>query len=295
MPNLVAPFTKMNGAGNDFVVLDNRFLFFSDDELVALAQRYCPRRTGVGADGLLALNAPDEEGADYHMRYVNADGSWARMCGNGARCLARFARSAGIGEGEGTATLTFDSDAGRYTAAVPERVDAAVRLHVPPPRDYGPRTLADGTEVVYVWTGTDHAIVFVDDLDAVDVVTRGAAIRRDPAFAPAGANANFVEVSEKTARAKVGNVRVRTFEKGVEGETLACGTGALAAAVASHLTRRVQATWINVVMPGGKLQVTFQRGGTSEHSGIQDLTLSGPAETVYQGTLDVDVPTLTAA
>ncbi|MEO0857436.1 MAG: diaminopimelate epimerase [Bacteroidota bacterium] len=292
MPNLVVPFTKMNGAGNDFVVLDNRFLFFSDDELVALAQRYCPRRTGVGADGLLALNAPDEEGADYHMRYVNADGSWARMCGNGARCLARFARSAGIGEGEGTATLTFDSDAGRYTAAVPERVDAAVRLHVPPPRDYGRRTLADGTEVVYVWTGTDHAVVFVDDLGAVDIATLGAMIRRDPAFAPAGANANFVEVSEKTARAKVGNVRVRTFEKGVEGETLACGTGALAAAVASHLTRRVQATWINVAMPGGTLQVTFQRGGASEHSGIRDLTLSGPAETVYQGTLDVDVSSL---
>ncbi|MEM6784481.1 MAG: diaminopimelate epimerase, partial [Bacteroidota bacterium] len=120
MPNLVVPFTKMSGAGNDFVVLDNRFLFFSDDELVALAQRYCPRRAGVGADGLLALNAPETDGADFRMRYVNADGSWARMCGNGARCLARFARHAGIGEGEGTATLTFDSDAGRYTAAVPE-------------------------------------------------------------------------------------------------------------------------------------------------------------------------------
>ncbi|MEM6783794.1 MAG: diaminopimelate epimerase, partial [Bacteroidota bacterium] len=192
----------------------------------------------------------------------------------------------------GTAPLTFDADPRRYPAAVPERVDADVRLHVPAPRDYGMRTLADGTEVPYVWTGTDHAVVFVDDLDAVDVATRGAAIRHDPAFAPAGANANFVEIDPKWARAKVGNVRVRTFEKGVEGETLACGTGALAAAVASHLGRRVQATWINVAMPGGKLQVTFERGEASEHAGIRDLTLSGPAETVYQGTLDVDVATL---
>ncbi|MEM9998774.1 MAG: diaminopimelate epimerase [Bacteroidota bacterium] len=284
MPNLVVPFTKMNGAGNDFLVLDNRFLYFSDEELVALAQHYCPRRTGVGADGLLALNAPAEEGADYRMRYVNADGSWARMCGNGARCLARFARDAGI-EGQ-NGRLTFDADAGRYEAAVPDNPEANVRLYVPPPRDLGTRTLADGTEVAYAWTGTEHAVVFVDDLNAVDVDARGTAIRQDPAFAPAGANANFVEVNERWARAKRAYLRVRTFEKGVEAETLACGTGALAAAVMAWHTRRVQATWIDVQMPGGTLQVQFQPG-------FQDLTLSGPADTVYQGTLDVDVASLT--
>src|SRR5690606_7040767 len=126
------PFTKMHGAGNDFIVLDNRFMHFSAAELAALAQRFCPRRFGVGADGLLALSPSDEPGIDFRMEYVNPDGSRAGMCGNGARCLARFARSAGL-EAE---PLTFRADAGVYRASVPPEPEAPVRLFVPPPERY---------------------------------------------------------------------------------------------------------------------------------------------------------------
>ncbi|MGB3541584.1 MAG: hypothetical protein WBA11_01545, partial [Rubrivirga sp.] len=123
---LVVPFTKMSGAGNDFVVLDNRFLRFSVDELDALATRFCPRRTGVGADGLLALDEPQgrrshpdgDPGAHFRMRYRNADGSLGTMCGNGARCLARFAARAGLGDGGDTVSLAFQTDGGDYRARV---------------------------------------------------------------------------------------------------------------------------------------------------------------------------------
>ena len=276
-PALVVPFTKMNGAGNDFVVLDNRFLRFSDDELAGLARRFCPRRTGVGADGLLALDEAD--GTDFRMRYRNADGSLATMCGNGARCLARFAACAGLGtEAEGTVALAFETDGGPYRAEVAGRAPSGpVRLAVPPARDYGPA--ADG--VVQIWTGTEHAVVFTDSVDAFDVEGEGRRLRWDPAFAPAGTNVNAVEVVGP------GHVRVRTFEKGVEAETLACGTGAVASALAAALGGHLRAAdgdrhSVAVEMPGGTLEVGFALADGR----ADEVTLAGPAETVYQGTLE---------
>lgn len=281
---LVVPFTKMNGAGNDFVVLDNRFLHFSDDELAALARRFCPRRTGVGADGLLALDDPEDGAdADFRMRYRNADGSLGTMCGNGARCLARFAARAGLGaEADGVVHLAFDTDGGPYRARV-EGYDPSgpVELDVPPPRDYGPAAVAGDERVLKVWTGTEHAVVFTGDVATADVAGDGPRLRRDPAFAPTGANVNFVEVLDAGARARV---RVRTFEKGVEAETLACGTGAMASALAARLDGRVGEAarqTVAVEMPGGTLTVGFRVDGEA----VSDLTLAGPAETVYEGTL----------
>ena len=274
---LIVPFTKMNGAGNDFVVLDNRFLRFSVDELAEIARRVCPRRTGVGADGLLALDS--DETADFRMRYRNADGSLGTMCGNGARCLARFAARAGLGrEEDGATLLDFETDGGRYRA----RVDAqTVTLDVPPPRAFAasPAVSALG-EVFSIWTGTEHAVVFVDDVDAAPVREEGERLRHDPAFAPTGTNVDFVE------RAGGGNgtgrVRVRTFEKGVEAETLACGTGAVASAIVARLAGGLDADEIAVEMPGGTLGVSF----ALREGEVQDLRLSGPAETVYEGTLE---------
>ena len=273
-PALIVPFTKMEGAGNDFVVLDNRFLRFSDDELAALARQACPRRTGVGADGLLALD--EEDGADFRMRYRNADGSLATMCGNGARCLARFAARAGLGtETDGTVALTFETDGGRYRAQVSGRSrGGSVRLAMPPARDYGQGP--EGT--VTVWTGTEHAVVFTDNVAAFDIDGEGRRLRHDPAFAPAGTNVNAVQVVGP------GRVRARTYEKGVEAETLACGTGAVAAALAAALGGHLGPDnegrqSVAVEMPGGTLEVGFTGDG-------QDLTLAGPAETVYEGTLE---------
>ncbi len=290
-PPLVVPFTKMSGAGNDFVVLDNRFLRFSDAELAALAASACPRRVGVGADGLLALD-DGADGADFRMRYRNADGSLATMCGNGARCLARFAARAGLGRDAGDdVRLTFDTDGGRYSARVDggRGASGAVSLSVPPPRDLAPvsgfehvvQTDGAASPLVRIWTGTEHVVAFVDDVALVDLETVGARLRHDPAFAPAGTNVNVVHVAESGADAAA-RIAVRTFEKGVEGETLACGTGALAAALAAFRTGRVHDPAMDVTMPGGTLRVHFTVSGDA----VENLVLEGPAETVFEGTLE---------
>jgi diaminopimelate epimerase len=276
-PSLVVEFTKMHGAGNDFLVLDNRWYRFSDEELADLAATWCPRRYGVGADGLLALSPPEADDTDYRMRYVNADGSWAGMCGNGARCLARFALDADFEGPE----LTFDTDAGRYhAAALPDRPDV-IRLYVPPatgleldvPLDEPPPL--DEPAVHYVHTGTGHLVIFVPDVDAVPVAEWAPPLRRDPRVEPPGANVNFVEVGGDT-------LHVRTYEKGVEGETLSCGTGVLAAAAVAEATDAVSANPIAVETAGGSFRV-----GTANTSRGEERYLEGPVVTVFRGSLDV--------
>ena len=275
MSALVVPFTKMHGAGNDFVVLDNRFLHLTHDELAGLARRFSPRRFGVGSDGVLALSAPEAEGHDYRMDFVNPDGSRAGMCGNGARCLARFARHAGIA----AEPLTFGTDDGVYTASVPDDPEAPVRLFVPKPKHFdAERRLEGGGTVPYIWTGTHHVVLTVRDVEKVQVEKTGQRIRRDAAF-PEGTNVNFVEVVE----GQPARVKVRTFEKGVEAETLACGTGALAAAVVPRLLGQVGGDEVEVEARGGTLRVGFRLDGDV----VRDLWLEGPAVTVYQGTLEL--------
>lgn len=275
----------MHGAGNDFIVIDNRFFRFSDAELSVMAATWCPRRTGIGADGLLALAPPHDEAHDYRMRYVNADGSPARMCGNGARCLARFAYEAGFEQD----VLTFESDAGLYRAEVRAGAEGAVRLHVPPPRDFEADVVLETPDeavarpVHYVWTGTEHAVCFVEDVDDVAVDAVGRAVRRDPRWAPEGANANFVQIVQNGDGAPDA-LRVRTFEKGVEAETRACGTGALAAAVVARLMDRVTGPVVSVAMPGGVLRV----GLTTSEGTVSELYLEGPAVKVFRGTIDAE-------
>ena len=209
------------------------------------------------------------------MRYRNADGSLGTMCGNGARCLARFAARAGLGRTDASGTrLVFDTDGGRYSALV---TDETVTLAVPPPRGFGASGAASGLGDVHrIWTGTEHAVVFVDDVGAAPVAEEGERLRHDPAFAPTGTNVDFVEI------ASGGRIRVRTFEKGVEAETLACGTGALASALVARLTGALAADDVEVEMPGGTLGVGFRL----EDGAVRGLTLSGPAVTVFEGTLE---------
>ena len=288
---LVVEFTKMHGAGNDFIVVDNRFFHFSDEELSALAARWCPRRTGIGADGLLALAPPQSDEHDYRMRYFNADGSRARMCGNGARCLARFARASGVGHER----MSFESDAGVYRVRVSDKPAGAVRLYVPPPENFEPDfdlarvPTSAPSPIHYVETGTEHTVCFVDDLAQVPVEEWGRAIRRDAALAPEGANVNFTQVVADGSGEAAEALRVRTYEKGVEAETQACGTGALAAAVVARLLGHVDADVVPVHMPGGTLRV----GMKLEETTITGLYLEGPAKKVFRGTVDVDPRTLT--
>jgi diaminopimelate epimerase len=283
-PNLVVEFTKMQGAGNDFIIVDNRWYRFSGEELASLAARWCPRRFGIGADGLLAFEDDDE--ADFRMRYVNADGSPATMCGNGARCLARYAVSSGV---EGP-DVTFATDAGTYRAHVPNDPAAMVRLYVPNARRFRKnvdldRGLPGGLDAVhYVWTGTEHLVAFVDGgaeaLDRVPVDEWGRRLRTDPALEPKGANANFavrLQGEEETTFA------VRTYEKGVEGETHACGTGVLAVATVARKLDLAGSEPITIETRGGRMRV-----GHAETPDRPDhLYLEGPATTVFRGTFEV--------
>lgn len=282
--SLVVEFTKMNGAGNDFIVIDNRFFQFSVDDLSGIAVRYCPRRFGIGADGLLALDPPGSPDSDFRMRYVNADGSRGTMCGNGARCLVLFARSAGLGEDE----LHFETDAGPYRARVLES-GRAVRLWLPPPypsldltSERVPAEPDHELDVYPIWTGTEHAVCFVPDLEGLDVARVGARIRHHPGFAPAGVNVDFVQLGQTGGPDGVAEIHARTFEKGVEAETPACGTGSVAAAVAAVGRFLRSASRIAVRMPGGVLTVGIDR----DDDRITGLYLEGPATAVYRGSFD---------
>ena len=282
---LVLEFTKMSGAGNDFIVIDNRFYNFSDDELADLARRLCPRRVGIGADGVLAFARPLDSAHHFRMRYHNADGSIGSMCGNGARCLARFAWQAGFADEK----LRFETDAGFYRAMAPPEPDAPVRLFVPPPKHWMPdqKLAAEDSgaagAVHYLWAGTEHAVCFVDDVEGTPVGAWGPAIRHDAALAPAGANVDFVQVLADGQGQQAAALQVRTFEKGVEQETLACGTGAVASALAARFLGHIQADSVQIHMPGGTLAVGFRLADGA----VTDLYLEGPAVAVFRGTVEV--------
>lgn len=273
---IIVEFTKMNGAGNDFIVIDNRFYRFSDEELSDFARRLCPRRKGIGADGLLAFNLPDDAGHDFRMRYVNADGTIGTMCGNGARCLVLFAWRAGMD----TSEMRVETDAGVFRAEGSE--DGSVRIYQHALAGYTPHRVLhsmsemDIADAHYIWTGTEHLVCFVDHVADIPVDAWGPAIRQDEALAPAGANIDFVEVMDDN------RLLVRTYEKGVEAETLACGTGAVASAVVARMLERTGSDRIYVDMPGGRLTV----GVRLEEGGVRDMYLEGPAEAVYRGTFE---------
>jgi diaminopimelate epimerase len=264
-------FTKMNGAGNDFVLLDNR----AGDLALSRAQiaRLCDRHRGIGADGLLILERA-ANGADFRMRYYNADGGEAEMCGNGARCFARFAnRVAGPLE-----EVSFETAAGVIGAALNGEL---VTLQMSRPGDL--RLDLDvpvGGEKFrahYVDSGVPHVVVPVARIEDVDVRSLGAALRHHPMFAPRGANANFLE------RRGSRSIAIRTYERGVEAETLACGTGVVASAIIFAATENIAGPIDVLVRGGDTLQVDFNREGNS----FSDVTLTGPADFVFDGEIEL--------
>lgn len=267
-------FTKMNGAGNDFVMVDNRDGSITLDP--ATIARLCDRHRGVGADGLLAVE-PAREGADYRMRYYNADGGEVEMCGNGARCFARFVNRL---HGFQLAALRFETMAGVIGA---EFQGDQVRLRMSDPHSLAlNETLpVNGKELTVhsLNSGVPHAVVFVDDLESVDVRGDGAALRHHKHFAPKGTNANFVRITGP------GTISIRTYERGVEDETLACGTGTVACAILHHLLHGT-ASPIQVAVRGGD---TLTIGFTPEGEGrFRDVTLTGPGDFVFEGSLELE-------
>jgi diaminopimelate epimerase len=258
-------FVKMNGAGNDFVMIDNRRgeIALSAPQIA----RLCDRHRGIGADGVLLLEG---EGDSLRMRYYNADGGEAEMCGNGARCFARFAHRAGAA-GE---RMEFATPAGTISAEI-EGEQVTIGMSRPTGLSLNEPVEVDGKpiEIHSVNTGVPHAVVFAGDLDAVDVGGLGRAIRFHERFAPKGTNANFCRVEAP------GSLRIRTYERGVEAETLACGTGVVAAALVHHALAGVSSPISVTVKGGDTLRVRFKVGP----GGYENVRLTGPAEVVFEG------------
>jgi diaminopimelate epimerase len=262
------PALKMHGTHNEFVLIDERLP--QAEDYVELARRVCDRASGWGADGLLVLT--EEPGAAARMRVINADGSEAEMCGNGLRCAARYLAERGAGERFTVATLAGPIEA-TIVARAPEFL---VRIDLGEPRFpdglRAERLAAAGTLWTYyaVSLGNPHIVIFVDDVAAVDLLRAGAELARDPHFAQ-GTNVHFVQVLGPDA------LRVRHYERGA-GPTQACGTGAVASAVAAIRLHGTHSP-VTLEVPGGRLEVAWEPGGHA--------TLTGPAEVVFERALEL--------
>lgn len=268
------PFVKMSGTGNDFILIDHREPMVARDRMPEFARLVCRRRFSVGADGLIFIERADD--ADFQWLFFNADGSEAEMCGNGARCAARFAYLYGIAP----AHMRFQTLAGIIEANV---ADVNVSILMTEPRDFRlHRTvrLKDRDVSLHsVDTGVPHAVVFVDEEDEVDVIGTGREIRFHVDFMPAGTNVNFVR------RLANGALQVRTYERGVEGETLACGTGAAASALIAAALGRTEAPVDIVTSGGGRLTILFD---LREGPAADNVFLKGPAHIIYSGELNAE-------
>lgn len=270
-------FYKMTGAGNDFIMVDNRDLGLSsvlDKETIGAL---CDRRFGIGADGLIAVEPSRDNGRAVRMRYYNADGGEAEMCGNGARCFANFA--AALLRHDKSAPLPFETMAGIVTASFEK--DGNVTVNLTDPHSLQLFVLnADptvGADVHFLNTGVPHAVAFLENLDGLDIPRLGAYLRYHDAFSPKGTNANFARILSP------GHIAIRTYERGVEDETLACGTGMTASALL-HAILTDAPSPIRVDVAGGDtLKVGFQRMG--DH--FTHVTLTGPADLVFTGDIEL--------
>lgn len=260
-------FWKYEGTGNDFILIDGRTAApeLPGDVIRAL----CNRHNGIGADGLMILS--NEYGYDFRMTYFNSDGGEVSMCGNGGRCISLFAHHLGIGGPvkhfigkDGPHRAHIISDEGESAVVELEMIDVHSFEH--------------SDKAFYINTGVPHYVEFCDDVDSVDVAGRGSSIRYSEKYRDSGGtNANFVQVLGP------GKIKVRTYERGVEGETLACGTGAVSAAIATHLYTQGDINAFTVNVPGGTLEVSFFNDADGHFSNIK---LTGLARRVFLGSIN---------
>ena len=266
-------FWKLEGAGNDFLGLDGRTGGFKlkRQQIADL----CDRRRGVGADGVLVVEKPKVRGADFRMRYYNSDGGEAEMCGNGARCFALLARAVSGRKGN---VLRIQTQAGLVTLQIRGQ-EVQVSMTEPTKLRLGRKLVVAGRKLAvdFLNTGVPHAVLFVRSVRSIDVAKQGRAIRYHSAFAPSGTNVNFVEIGR-------GNrIHVRTYERGVEGETLACGTGVAASSILSNLRRGLRSPILVTTRGGDHLRVGF----SMVNGQARKVTLQGPARIVYTGVIHV--------
>ena len=264
-------FTKMSGSGNDFIIIDNRVPVMDENKKVDFVKRVCDRKMSVGADGVIFVENSDK--ADIKWDFYNDDGSSAEMCGNGGRCVARYA----VEKGMASAELTLETVAGIIGA----KADGAnVRIKMTAPenlrKDIAVDLNGDHYQIDSLNTGVPHAIIYSDNVEENNVKAVGNGVRFHDAFAPSGTNVNFVE--------KVGDhaLKVRTYERGVEDETLACGTGCVASALLSSYKNLVQPP-VEVETRGGEiLKIDFESANGAE---VTDVYLEGLTRISFEGTL----------
>ena len=257
-------FEKYQGAGNDFIIIDDRKENFPDQDH-SLIQKHCDRHFGIGADGLIVVR--DSDRSDFKMLYFNADGHPSSLCGNGSRCVFAFANKHQMIGNEGTFETSDGIHRGSLTPDDLICIEMGDLL-----------TIEKRGSVIFMDTGSPHHIEFVDQVSAIDVKTQGAAIRYGAPYFETGSNANFVEkVNEK-------EFNIRTYERGVEDETLACGTGAVAAAIGAHFSGQTPLDMVNINALGGCLQVSF----TPDSGQYKNILLIGPATYVFSGNLTTE-------
>ncbi|PCI36078.1 MAG: diaminopimelate epimerase [Flavobacteriaceae bacterium] len=254
-------FYKYQGTGNDFVMIDNRSLDFPKDNK-KLINKLCDRRFGIGADGLILLE--NDSKSDFKMVYFNADGALGSMCGNGGRCTVAFAKMLGVIDEK----TTFDAADGLHNATIKEGI---VSLQM---ADISILTHYEGYS--FLDTGSPHHVEFCEDVAFINVKEKGAAIRYGELYLEEGSNINFVS---QTGDA---HFRVRTYERGVEDETLACGTGVTAVAIIAHNLDKTTSTSIDLQVEGGLLNVSF----TLEDDDYTNVFLTGPAVNTFNGHID---------
>jgi diaminopimelate epimerase len=266
------PVLKMSGTGNDFLMVDNRENLLTEGEAAALAKAACPRRISAGADGVILVERATKPGHDYRMRIFNADGSEAEMCGNGSRCITVFARMIGAARdaqkietiaGTLNAVAAADGQSARVQLSPPSRLELKKNVDV----------LNQKVDLHFINTGVPHAIQFVSDISKVDVKKAGECIRFHEVFKPKGTNANFVQL--------MGNdtIKIRTYERGVEDETFACGTGSAAAAIIAGLVHGYRSPVKVVTASNCTLTIHFEKQG----DGVSAPFLEGAVDTIYKG------------
>jgi diaminopimelate epimerase len=256
-------FYKYQGTGNDFVMIDNRDEKFPKNN-TKLVEHLCDRKFGIGADGLILLE--NDNSTDFRMVYYNSDGNQSSMCGNGGRCLVAFAKSLDVIEGK----TTFIATDGLHHATIFQ--DGTVSLQM---KDVDEVKVTP--EYVFLDTGSPHHIEMVDDLKNMDVKGRGAQIRYGELYGEKGSNVNFVK------QVDADTFSLRTYERGVEDETLSCGTGATATAIAMRVLGKTNSDTVHINVEGGKLEVSFHPNNNQ----FTEVFLKGPAEFVFSGTIEV--------
>ena len=270
------PFVKMSGTGNDFIIIDHRKPLIAPEAMAEFARLVCRRRFSAGADGLILIE--DSTEADFKWLFFNADGSMAEMCGNGARCAARFAYMHGIAP----ARMRFKTLVGILEASVSD-INVSVKMTDPVDLEMHRQIELDGEQIKLhsVDTGVPHAVVFVDDIVEVDVCSLGSRIRHHQAFMPAGTNVNFVQEQD-------GAFKVRTYERGVEDETRACGTGAVAGAMVATLLEQTDSPVEIITSGGDRLTIVFDVDKSGTAADISNVFLKGPAHLIYKGKMNAE-------